>query len=154
MHANSQKFCSEISKTVSTKVEWHKKSRKRILSLKSKNRNKETRNTIRRVRVSSGNGTISNHIREMWLALFILSCVKSQWQRNWNTAHGTVCVCVCVSQQMLPTARKTVATVRSNEQCFVIISVKTLHKDQSVSSFVRMANQQWFMLFCIPLTER
>jgi hypothetical protein len=35
-------------------------------------------------------------------------------------------VCVCVSQQMLPTARKTVATVRSNEQCFVIISVKNI----------------------------
>jgi len=65
-----------------------------------------------------------------------------------------VCVCVYVSQQMLPTARKTVATVCSNQRCFVIMCVKTRHKDQSVSSFVRMANQLRFTLFCIPLTER
>jgi hypothetical protein len=52
-----------------------------------------------------------------------------------------VCVCMCVSQQMLPIARKTVANLCSNEQCFVIISAKTTHKNQSVSSFVRPANQ-------------
>ena len=67
---------------------------------------------------------------------------------------GCGCLCVCVSQQMLPTARKTVVTVRSNEQCFVIITVKTLHTDQPVSSFVRMANKLGFKLFCMPLTER
>jgi len=77
------------------------------------------------------------------------------WNPNDNEAETPHSVlCVCVSQQMLPTVRKTVATVRSNEQCFVIICVKTMHKDQAVSSFVRMTNQLWFTLFCTPLTER
>jgi hypothetical protein len=65
-----------------------------------------------------------------------------------------VCVCVWLSQQMLPTARKTVATVCSNEQCFVIIIVNTLHKDQSASSFVWMTNKLLFAVFCIRLTAR